>query len=202
MHAYLIIAKDEKSLEAEIRKIPALSEFKILEFIVQKIEDARNLNSYINLSIPEKTAVLIKNFQNATEESVNAVLKNIEEPQENLVYVIHSRSENSLLPTLRSRCQIIHAVSTICKGDYSDIEKFINMNLSGKSELLNKNKKREEAIVFSDRLLEYLSAEISDGKKISDFEHTIKAAIVLNKSLKINGNINLAHLRFLTDISN
>ncbi len=202
MHAYLIIARDEKSLLKHIRKIPFIDEYKLIEFSVQKIDDARNLNAFIKLSLPEKTAILIKNFQTATEECVNAILKNIEEPQPNLVFIIHSKSENSMLPTIRSRCQIIHTNPFFNESEYSEIQKFIETDLIGKTEIFNKYKKREEAVAFSDTLLEYLTKEISSYQNTEQLSRIVKSAIILNKSLKLNGNVNLHILRFLNHISN
>jgi len=202
MHAYLIIAKKDVPIEEEITKRQVFENYKLLEFTVQKIDDARSLNAFIKLSAAEKTAVLIKNFQDATEECVNAILKNIEEPQANILFIIHATSENSILPTIRSRCQIIHVNSGSNKDKMSEMEDFFKMNLSDKSETLFKNKKREDATAFSEKMIEFLVPEIARGHKIRMSSKFIKSAISLNRSLKLNGNVNLQMLRFLSHISN
>lgn len=202
MHAYLIIAKKDIPVEEEIRKRHIFNGFKLLEFPVQKIDDARSLNAFIRLSASEKTAILIKNFQDATEECVNAILKNIEEPQANIGFIIQATSENSILPTIRSRCQIIHVSSAPNKDDVSEMQNFFEMNLSDKAETLFKNKKREEAVTFSEKMIEYLSSKITISNNIRPTSKLIKPAISLHKALKSNGNVNLQLLRFLSHISN
>jgi DNA polymerase-3 subunit delta' len=202
MHAYLIISKDNNSLEREVLNITKSEKFNLVEFPVQKIEDARNLNSFIKFSISKKTAVLIKNFQDATEECVNAILKNLEEPQDNLIFIIHAKSENSLLPTIRSRCQIIHTSPILDKSNLTEIEEFIKMDLIGRSDFLSRQRKREDATTLSEKFLEYYSNEISKYHNIKLLSEKAKSAIILNKSLKLNGNVNLQLLRFLADISN
>jgi hypothetical protein len=202
MHAYLIIAKDTGSLEEEIKKNPIFQKYIILEFLVQQIEDARELNAFIRLSLSKKTAILIKNFQNASEECSNAILKNIEEPQGNLIFILHSKSENHILPTIVSRCQVININPTLKQSDTSDIQKFLSMELYDKTDILFKNKKREDALDFSEKMLEYFQEEVTNHHNIKYFSRLVKSVIVLNKSLRLNGNVNLQLLRFLTDISN
>lgn len=202
MHAYLIIAKKDVSIEEEIRKRHISEGFKLLEFPVQKIDDARSLNAFIRLSASEKTAILIKNFQDATEECVNAILKNIEEPQTDITFIIQATSENSILPTIRSRCQIIHINTASNKDEMSEMQSFFEMNLSDKTEVLFKNKKREEALIFSEKMIQYLSSKIAIGHNPKLTSKLIKSAITLNRALKFNGNVNLQMLRFLSHISN
>ncbi len=202
MHAYLIIARNEKLAVEEINKIALFKKYKLIEFPVKKIDDARNLNAFIKLSMPEKTAVFIKNFQNATEECSNAILKNIEEPQNNLIFIIHARSENSILPTIKSRCQVIRINPTYDRSDSSEIQNFLKMDLIGKAEYLRKINKREEAVAFSEMMLEFFTEDITQQQKIKHFPRIVKSAIILNKALKYNGNVNLHLLRFMVDISN
>ena len=50
--------------------------------------------------------ILIDNVENLNKNSVNALLKIIEEPNENLFFILISNNEKPILPTLRSRCLI------------------------------------------------------------------------------------------------
>lgn len=202
MHAYLIIAKDQKSLSLEVRKIIDPQNYKLMEFSVQKIDDARALNFFIKFSINEKTAIFIKNFQSATEECTNAILKIIEEPQDSLIFIIHSKSENSLLPTIKSRCQIIYTRPVFDTSGSTDIGQFLKSDLSEMADYLYKYKKREEAIAFTEKLIDYFSRQISKCQNVENISKLTKAAVVLNNSLKLNANVNLAYLSFLAEISN
>ena len=48
--------------------------------------------------------ILIDNIENLNKNSVNALLKVIEEPNENVFFILINNSEKNILPTLRSRC--------------------------------------------------------------------------------------------------
>ena len=48
--------------------------------------------------------ILIDNIENLNKNSVNALLKVIEEPNENIFFILINNNEKSILPTLKSRC--------------------------------------------------------------------------------------------------
>ena len=48
--------------------------------------------------------ILIDNIENLNKNSVNALLKVIEEPNENVFFILINNSEKKILPTLKSRC--------------------------------------------------------------------------------------------------
>ena len=48
--------------------------------------------------------ILIDNAENLNKNSVNALLKIIEEPNENVFFILINNSEKNILPTLKSRC--------------------------------------------------------------------------------------------------
>jgi DNA polymerase-3 subunit delta' len=48
--------------------------------------------------------ILIDNIENLNKNSVNALLKIIEEPNEGVFFILINNSEKNILPTLRSRC--------------------------------------------------------------------------------------------------
>ena len=47
-------------------------------------------------------------IENANVQSTNSILKFLEEPQENVYAFITTNNENSVLPTIVSRCQVMH----------------------------------------------------------------------------------------------
>jgi DNA polymerase-3 subunit delta' len=61
-----------------------------------------NKSSFNNLS----RFILIDNIENLNKNSVNALLKVIEEPNENIFFILIHNNEKNILPTLRSRCLI------------------------------------------------------------------------------------------------
>ena len=48
--------------------------------------------------------ILIDNIENLNKNSVNALLKIIEEPNENIYFILINNNEKYILPTLKSRC--------------------------------------------------------------------------------------------------
>jgi len=48
--------------------------------------------------------ILIDNVENLNKNSVNALLKIIEEPNKNVFFILINNSEKNILPTLKSRC--------------------------------------------------------------------------------------------------
>ena len=71
------------------------------------IEDVRKLQSYCSLSIADggKRIIIIDTADDLNKSSSNALLKLLEEPPKNTLFLLISHQPNLLLPTLKSRCQ-------------------------------------------------------------------------------------------------
>ena len=71
------------------------------------IEDVRKLQSYCSLSIADggKRIIIIDTADDLNKSSSNALLKLLEEPPNNTIFLLVSHQPNLLLPTLKSRCQ-------------------------------------------------------------------------------------------------
>ena len=107
MHAFLIVNRDKKMLEEEIVKITSSLNAIPVEYNLLKIEDTRYLSTLTSLKLKNATAYILRNIDNATPEAQSAFLKNLEEPQEHLYYILTAENISALLPTIISRCQII-----------------------------------------------------------------------------------------------
>ncbi len=172
MHAFLLINTDPY----EFAKNKAQ---KIIPFGLQKIEDSRELKKLIRFSFSEETAIIINNIDNATVEACNALLKNIEEPVPNLIFIITANNLHNVLPTIISRCKIVKSQKTIGK--------ILNTNLNYKDALNIKD--RDEAIVFIQNLV-----ELDYQKRIfTNMEIYLKTI----KDLKTNGNVSLQMTTFV-----
>ncbi|HOE91160.1 MAG TPA: DNA polymerase III subunit delta' [Candidatus Cloacimonadota bacterium] len=55
----------------------------------------------------EKKVIVIENIEKMNNQAANAFLKTLEEPSENTVIIMTTKTINSLLPTIISRCQRI-----------------------------------------------------------------------------------------------
>ena len=71
------------------------------------IDDIRNLQSYCSLSIADggRRIIIIDTADDLNTNSCNALLKLLEEPPKNTLFLLISHQPNLLLPTLQSRCQ-------------------------------------------------------------------------------------------------
>jgi len=104
----LSINKDNKSFKLlqnnshpNFYLIDLLSEKKNIE-----VTQIREMISYTNKSAFNNMVriVLIDNIENLNKNSINALLKVIEEPNENIFFILVHNSEKNILPTLKSRC--------------------------------------------------------------------------------------------------
>jgi DNA polymerase-3 subunit delta' len=70
------------------------------------IAQIREMISYTNKSTFNNMArfILIDNIENLNKNSVNALLKIIEEPNKNIYFILINNNEKYILPTLKSRC--------------------------------------------------------------------------------------------------
>ena len=73
-----------------------------------KIDEIRELNHFMTLSRQQGQfkVVCINQAENMNINAANAILKTLEEPPENSTLILVSHRIESLLPTIRSRCQI------------------------------------------------------------------------------------------------
>lgn len=73
-----------------------------------KIEQAREVLQFVNLQkIGKARVIIIDEAQAMNAASANALLKTLEEPPESTYFILLVRSLFSLLPTIRSRSQIL-----------------------------------------------------------------------------------------------
>lgn len=157
---------------------------KILPYTITKIDDIRNLNNFTRLSLTEKTLIFIENINDATPEALNAFLKNLEEPQENLYYALTAPSVRKVIPTIVSRCQIIK-VKDVKHEIINEVEikEFLTLSVGQRLSFFDKIRVRDEALEFVESLIFFLHAK----KDLTNMELLIKTLT----RLKANGNVNL-----------
>ena len=70
------------------------------------IAQIREMITYTNKSTFNDSArfILIDNIENLNKNSINALLKVIEEPNKNVFFILIHNNEKNILPTLKSRC--------------------------------------------------------------------------------------------------
>ncbi|UUM25464.1 DNA polymerase III subunit delta' [Mycoplasmopsis agalactiae] len=112
--------------------------------------------------------IILKEIDKASNASLNALLKNIEEPSSDTIFLLTTRNINSVLPTIQSRSIVIN----IKAPSYLDIE----------AELINKNYPKEQAWFFS-----YVFNDLSQSEKYlnnNSYELVLNLLEAVNKSFK------------------
>lgn len=136
------------------------------------------MESFIKPIFAEKKVFIIKGIDASTESAQNKLLKILEEPPQNVYFILTATSENLVLPTIKSRCNKIELAKLSIdqiKEVYSgrenlEIASILSDGLVGKAEsLLNKKnlnqffenvlsivtdmKSSKQVLVYSNRVL-------------------------------------------------
>lgn len=93
------------------------SDFMLLDASKQsiKVKDIEELQEFLSSSSLEnksKKIYIINCLENCSKETVNALLKTLEEPHQNTYAFITTQNESKILQTILSRCQILNLLPT------------------------------------------------------------------------------------------
>ncbi|SRR5258708_4654119 len=191
MHAYLIVGQaDEFIQNFDAKKI---------DFPFSKIADVRELTRFTKFKLSEKTAIILRDFDKANEEAQNAFLKALEEPQENLIYILTASNIDRVLPTIASRCEVIEVVGgkqQMANEDKKKIQEFWDGEVGEKLKIISVINKRDEAIEFVKNL-------IIGGHEmfLENFEMAgmMESANQTLRNLEANGNVQLQLTNFVVN---
>ena len=123
-HIINYILSSSEDLKYDINSLTIDKEnrsFKLLQnnthpnfYLIDLLNDKKNIDvsqiremiNYTNKSTFNNNVrfILIDNIENLNKNSVNALLKIIEEPNENIFFILINNNEKKILPTLKSRC--------------------------------------------------------------------------------------------------
>jgi|CXWL01.1.fsa_nt_gi DNA polymerase-3 subunit delta' len=131
-----------------------------------KVEQVRLINEFAahRTADREWSICVIEHLERMTRSAANAFLKVLEEPSDRLVFLMTTRHEHKLLPTIRSRVQLLRCTT----GPASELKKTLEQRV--KNPLLV-----EELIMLSVGRLGLALAMIDDEallermRKLSDF---------------------------------
>lgn len=73
-----------------------------------KISDIRNILSFTKTKVSRARVIIIDDADSMTKPAQNAFLKVLEEPVSNTHFILTSHSPRRLIPTIRSRCQVLY----------------------------------------------------------------------------------------------
>ena len=119
---YILSAEEEFKYNSKKHTINEMNKsFKLLQnnshpnfYLIDLLNDKKNIDvgqirgmiTYSNKSTfnDKPRFILIDHIENLNKNSVNALLKIIEEPNENIFFFLINNNEKDILPTLKSRC--------------------------------------------------------------------------------------------------
>lgn len=192
MHAYLIVDKDQEKVRNKAKDLSEAGKSQFLTFSLEKIENVRELIKFSTLSVGKKTTIFINNIDSASTEALNAFLKLLEEPQENLEFILGSSSSLNIPQTIVSRCLVINQEVSGYGYEHSDFaHEFYSMSSSDRFSALSKIKTKDEASEFLKKLIFGLHARLHSDK---DFEkiklvNLLRLAQKTLLSINLNGNV-------------
>lgn len=202
MHAYLIAGNDQNLVQAKVQEIAEKLDAKILPFELQKVADVRELLRFTKLKISQPTAIVIPDIDSATEEAQNAFLKNLEEPQQDLYYILTCKSTEAVLPTIASRCEVIELQDiespSYAKASEGQAKDFLNAGVGEKLQIVSKINKREDAVEFINNLIVGGHKLLIDGESVAPF---LEEAQKAQNNIKVNGNVILQLTNFVANLS-
>ena len=198
MHAYIVLGKNN---EDKVKELINKTSSKPYEFSIEKIEMVRELSQFMKLSLSEKTAIVIREIDKASIEGQNAFLKNLEEPQKNIIFVLTAKQEFGVLQTILSRCQIIRVKDAMHIPKNENAQEFLNLSSGEKLSLISNLKKREEALEFLEDFIhnehKLLTAK---GEGLNRVAAHLKIAQSTYDNLNSNGNVTLQLTNFVVQL--
>lgn len=134
------------------------------------VEAAKKIRQHLSLRpySAKGRGVVLESAHNLTMDAQNALLKTLEEPPLEAVIILGVDKEDSLLPTVLSRCEVVRLEETerqsgkeIKKFD-QDIEKLIGLSIPGRFTFIEKLEEKEE---FLGELIQYFREKLKKEPK-------------------------------------
>jgi hypothetical protein len=127
------------------------------------VEQAKAIRSHLSLKPFQAgaKAVVIVDGENLTPDAQNALLKTLEEPSGETVFVIGTQNSEVLLPTILSRCQLLfleqdQKVALLTEKEQQKVETFLRASLSEKFSHIEK---LDDRVGFLTLLTDYCTQE-------------------------------------------
>lgn len=83
----------------------------IMRLNAPKVDDLREAIAFVAEKADGHKSVVIENADDMTDAAANSILKTLEEPPKNTVFILQARSAAGVLPTIASRCSAIRITS-------------------------------------------------------------------------------------------
>ncbi len=191
-HAYLVIGND-----IEIDKINKVlkvgnSDMLIIEEVPIKIDQIRKLNHWVSIK-PYSSIyklIVIKNFESVTTDAANTLLKMIEEPPQDTIFILKSEKIEKSILTIQSRCQIVkeNFIEEEIVDDYLSVEELSKKSVQEKFSYADKIYQSPNLMMIIKLWEEELRKQLKENKNVlsvlRDLE-TARSLLSTNTSVKL-----------------
>jgi len=188
MHAYLLVNTTNNLVQREIEIKNIVGNNKIIDFEVQKVLDLKALRQFNRLKQTDRIFIKIQQFDKTSLEAQSAMLKLLEEPQANISYILVASSEDLILPTIVSRCEVIRIAGKADNKQLSDLKEFtefLQMPRVKQMISIKDYRKREEAIEFLNGII-ICGRELMIKGKMK--ERSLTQILITLKNIQANAN--------------
>ncbi len=200
MHAYLVVGQKEDAKKEKANEIAGKHKAKIIEFPLIAVTDARNIEKFVKLKPTFKTALFLKNIDNASSETLNAFLKILEEKAD-YIFILTTKNRQTILPTIISRCQVINAQEHFDDEiGLTKVNDFYLATVSQKIEFLHELKTRPEALEFLDNILNYGPKMLENASPKLGIASFLQKTAKAKKRLSANTNVYLQLLNYVISL--
>jgi len=195
MHALLLVGTNKKEIEERIRKEAKDTSSRVIYYPSQKISDVKEIASFTRLSRNEPILIVCEDVNTASLEALNAFLKILEDPGENISFALTAENTNQVLPTIVSRCRVIKIGNKDLSEKTADkVERFLKSPSQKRLHMLEKIKTREQALSLVQSTMSYTHTNLKENPKINS-QILEECQITLDR-LKTNANVKLQILNF------
>ncbi len=199
MHAFLLIG--DRGKNKKIKEISGKDISGLISIDLKKINDVRELQSLTKYESQNEKYYLLNDFQNATTEAMNAFLKILEEPNENINFILCATEDKNILETITSRCRIVRLGYEEDSENIKFAEKFLKADINKKLELLHSISGKDDALDFLSKLIEgchpIMLRKGGDSEKIAQI---IESSISAKREILGNANVSIALTKLTIDL--
>jgi DNA polymerase III delta prime subunit len=154
------------------------------------VEQAKQIRNHLTLKPyqADKRAIVLLHAHNLTPDAQNSLLKTLEEPLGDPLIILGVSQEDSLLPTISSRCQLVYVEGSKQVIPYlkllEQIDKLSTMTAEQRFQVIEKVTDRDE---FLEALVYYFQQKLEQNPTLVDAQ---KGEYVLEAQKWAAANVN------------
>lgn len=141
MNPILLVANNNKSIKKFLKLFKeqySIDTVNVFEIEPQNkevsIDQIREIKTQISYSFPQPRLFILHQFDTASYQAQNALLKTLEEHSENVHFILVVKTLYDILPTITSRCKVVDVKEEI--NDFlikTDVKEGLEKLVSGRS---------------------------------------------------------------------